>query len=95
MLSEESLAIIDTAVSTSEPNQQTTNQGNASEATATGQEIDIKAPVFPESVADGTISEWHKKEGEAVSEGDILAEIETDKVVLEVPATSNGVLTKY
>ncbi|KFJ65667.1 dihydrolipoyllysine-residue succinyltransferase, E2 component of oxoglutarate dehydrogenase complex [Francisella tularensis] len=94
VLSEESLAIIDTAVSTSEPNQQTTNQGNASEATATGQEIDIKAPVFPESVADGTISEWHKKEGEAVSEGDILAEIETDKVVLEVPATSNGVLTK-
>ncbi|MDE4938424.1 biotin/lipoyl-binding protein, partial [Francisella tularensis subsp. holarctica] len=54
----------------------------------------MKAPVFPEYVADGTISEWHKKEGEDVSEGDILAEIETDQVVLEVPATSNGVLTK-
>nr|MCX3323116.1 biotin/lipoyl-binding protein [Bacillus paranthracis] len=56
--------------------------------------VELKVPMFPESVADGTISEWHKKEGETVSEGDILAEIETDKVVLEVPATSNGVLTK-
>ncbi|APC92321.1 MULTISPECIES: 2-oxoglutarate dehydrogenase complex dihydrolipoyllysine-residue succinyltransferase [Francisella] len=94
VLSEESLAIIDTAASTTEPKQQTTNQENTSQATASDQEMDVKAPVFPESVADGTVSEWHKKEGEAVSEGDILAEIETDKVVLEVPATSNGVLTK-
>ncbi|MDE5003005.1 dihydrolipoamide succinyltransferase, partial [Francisella tularensis subsp. holarctica] len=51
VLSEESLANIDTAVSTSEPNQQTTNKGNASEATATGPEIYINAPVFPESVS--------------------------------------------
>ena len=94
VLSEESLAIIDTAAFTSEPKQQTTNQKNASQASASGQEMDVKAPIFPESVADGTVSEWYKKEGDAVSEGDILVEIETDKVVLEVPATSNGVLTK-
>ena len=45
---------------------------------------DIKAPVFPESVADGTIVEWHVTEGQQVSRDDLLAEIETDKVVLEV-----------
>ena len=44
----------------------------------------IKAPVFPESVQDGTIAEWHVKEGEAVSRDQVLAEIETDKVVLEL-----------
>ena len=94
VLSEESLAIIDTAASTYELKQQTTKQENTSKTTASGQEIDIKAPMFPESVADGTVSKWYKEEGDIVSEGDILAEIETDKVVLEVPATSNGVLIK-
>ncbi|MEZ7501710.1 2-oxoglutarate dehydrogenase complex dihydrolipoyllysine-residue succinyltransferase [Psychrobacter sp. Arc29] len=55
---------------------------------------DIKAPVFPESVADGTIVEWHVTEGQQVSRDDLLAEIETDKVVLEVVAPDDGVLTK-
>lgn len=55
---------------------------------------DIKAPVFPESVADGTIVEWHVSEGEQVNRDDVLAEIETDKVVLEVVAPDNGVVTK-
>ncbi|MBI0425831.1 2-oxoglutarate dehydrogenase complex dihydrolipoyllysine-residue succinyltransferase [Psychrobacter sp. NG27] len=55
---------------------------------------DIKAPVFPESVADGTIVEWHVTEGQQVNRDDLLAEIETDKVVLEVVAPDNGVLTK-
>lgn len=55
---------------------------------------DIKAPVFPESVADGTIVEWHVSEGEQVSRDDVLAEIETDKVVLEVVAPDDGVVTK-
>ncbi len=55
---------------------------------------DIKAPVFPESVADGTIVEWHVSEGEQVKRDDILAEIETDKVVLEVVAPDDGVVTK-
>lgn len=55
---------------------------------------DIKAPVFPESVADGTIVEWHVTEGQQVNRDDLLAEIETDKVVLEVVAPDNGVVTK-
>ena len=55
---------------------------------------EIKAPVFPESVADGTIVEWHVTEGQQVNRDDILAEIETDKVVLEVVAPDDGVVTK-
>lgn len=55
---------------------------------------EIKAPVFPESVADGTIVEWHVSEGDQVNRDDVLAEIETDKVVLEVVAPDNGVVTK-
>ena len=45
---------------------------------------EIKAPVFPESVADGTIATWHKQPGEAVSRDEVICDIETDKVVLEV-----------
>jgi 2-oxoglutarate dehydrogenase E2 component (dihydrolipoamide succinyltransferase) len=54
--------------------------------------IEIKAPSFPESVADGTISTWHKKPGEAVKRDELLVDIETDKVVLEVLAEADGVL---
>lgn len=54
----------------------------------------IKAPVFPESVQDGTIVAWNVAEGEAVSRDQVLAEIETDKVVLEVVAPDDGVLAK-
>jgi 2-oxoglutarate dehydrogenase E2 component (dihydrolipoamide succinyltransferase) len=56
--------------------------------------IDIKAPAFPESVADGTLVTWHKKPGDAVSRDEILVDIETDKVVLEVVAPADGVLTE-
>ena len=56
--------------------------------------IEIKSPTFPESVASGTVANWLKKEGDSVAQDEILAEIETDKVVLEVVAPSNGVLTK-
>ncbi|MGV8864238.1 MAG: 2-oxoglutarate dehydrogenase complex dihydrolipoyllysine-residue succinyltransferase [Pseudomonas sp.] len=54
--------------------------------------IEIKAPSFPESVADGTISKWHKQPGEAVKRDELLVDIETDKVVLEVLAEADGVL---
>ncbi len=54
---------------------------------------DIKAPVFPESIADGTVATWHKKVGEACTRDEVLADIETDKVVLEVVAPADGVLT--
>ncbi len=53
---------------------------------------EIKAPVFPESVADGTVATWHKKVGEPVSRDDVLVDIETDKVVLEVLAPADGTL---
>lgn len=54
--------------------------------------VEIKAPVFPESVADGTVAAWHKKVGEAVKRDEVIADIETDKVVLEVVAPADGVL---
>ena len=56
--------------------------------------IEIKSPTFPESVADGTVANWLKKEGETVDQDEVIAEIETDKVVLEVVAPINGTLTK-
>ena len=56
--------------------------------------IEIKSPTFPESVADGTIANWLKKEGETVNQDEVIVEIETDKVVLEVLAQSDGVITK-
>ena len=55
---------------------------------------EIKAPVFPESVADGTIVAWNYNEGDQVSRDAVIAEIETDKVVLEVVAPADGVLSK-
>lgn len=56
--------------------------------------IEIKAPTFPESVADGTVATWHKKPGEAVKRDELLVDIETDKVVLEVVAPADGVLAE-
>lgn len=54
---------------------------------------EIKAPQFPESVADGTVATWHKAVGETVARDELLVDIETDKVVLEVVAPADGVLT--
>ena len=56
--------------------------------------IDIKAPAFPESVADGEVAAWHKQEGESVSRDELIVEIETDKVVMEVVAPEDGVITR-
>jgi len=54
---------------------------------------EIKVPVLPESVADATIATWHVQVGEKFTRDQVLVDIETDKVVLEVPATSDGVMT--
>lgn len=54
--------------------------------------MEIKVPVLPESVADATIATWHVKTGEAVSRDQVLVDIETDKVVLEVVAQADGVM---
>ncbi|MCH1908038.1 dihydrolipoyllysine-residue succinyltransferase [Stenotrophomonas sp. Y6] len=53
---------------------------------------EVKAPVLPESVADGTIATWHKKVGDAVKRDENLLDLETDKVVLEVPSPVDGVI---
>ena len=55
---------------------------------------EIKVPVLPESVADATVATWHVKVGDKVSRDQVLVDIETDKVVLEVPATADGVITE-
>ena len=55
--------------------------------------IEIKAPQFPESVAEGTVAAWHKQPGDACSRDEVLVEIETDKVVMEVVAPDDGTLT--
>lgn len=54
--------------------------------------IEIKAPTFPESVADGTVATWHKQPGEAIQRDELIVDIETDKVVLEVLAPASGSL---
>jgi len=56
--------------------------------------LEIKAPVFPESVADGTVATWHKKPGEAVKRDELIVDIETDKVVMEVVAPADGVISQ-
>ena len=56
--------------------------------------LEIKAPTFPESIADGTIATWHKQVGEPVARDELLVDIETDKVVLEVVAPEAGALTE-
>ncbi len=55
---------------------------------------EIKVPTLPESIADALIVTWHKKEGDPVRRDEVLVDIETDKVVMEVPAAEDGVLGK-
>lgn len=56
--------------------------------------IEIRVPALPESVADATILKWHKKAGDSIERDETLVELETDKVVLEVPAPVSGVLAE-
>lgn len=56
--------------------------------------IEVKVPVLPESVADATVAAWHKKVGDKVTRDENLLDLETDKVVLEVPAPADGVLSE-
>jgi ribosomal protein L21 len=56
--------------------------------------VEVKVPQLSESVAEGTMLQWKKKVGDVVAVDEILIEIETDKVVLEVPAPSAGVLSE-
>ncbi len=56
--------------------------------------MDIKTPAFPESITEGTVAEWHKVPGEFVRRDDVLVDIETDKVVMEVLALDDGTITE-
>lgn len=56
--------------------------------------IEVKVPAFPESVSDGVVAAWHKQPGDVIDRDEALVDIETDKVVLEVPAPGAGVLEK-
>ena len=56
--------------------------------------MDIKAPTFPESVPDGTIAVWHKQAGEPVRRDEVLVDVETEKVVLEIVAPADGTLVE-
>lgn len=56
--------------------------------------IEVKVPELPESIADAVIASWYKKIGEAIKQDETLVDLETDKVILEVPAICNGVITK-
>ena len=56
--------------------------------------IEVKVPVLPESISEATVAVWHKKPGDFVELDDVIVEIETDKVVLEIPAEDSGVLTE-
>jgi 2-oxoglutarate dehydrogenase E2 component (dihydrolipoamide succinyltransferase) len=56
--------------------------------------MDIKIPELGESITEGTISSWMKKEGDSVKFGDLLLELETDKVNLEINAEADGILAK-
>ena len=56
--------------------------------------VEIKAPTYPESVQEGSIATWHKKAGDTVARDELVVDIETDKVVLEVVAAASGTLTQ-
>ena len=56
--------------------------------------VEVKVPLLSESVSEGTLMSWHKKVGDAVARDEILIDVETDKVVLEVPSPQAGVLVE-
>lgn len=53
---------------------------------------DINSPQFPESVEEGSVATWHKQPGDAIARDELIVDIETDKTVLEVLATADGVM---
>ena len=93
VLSEEVLAVFDSGAAASEaPAAKAEAAPSAPAATESKETVQIKAPTFPESVADGTVAAWHKQPGEACKRDEHIVDIETDKVVLEVVAPADGVI---
>jgi 2-oxoglutarate dehydrogenase E2 component (dihydrolipoamide succinyltransferase) len=93
VLSNELLASVEDAGASKEvPAASNDTSSNNKNSTSGGKRIEIKAPTFPESVQDGTISAWHKSTGDSVSRDELIVEIETDKVVMEVVAPADGAM---
>ncbi|MEC7669520.1 MAG: biotin/lipoyl-containing protein, partial [Pseudomonadota bacterium] len=69
-------------------------EAKADAPAASGASVDVMVPTLGESVSEATVSTWFKKEGEAVAQDEILCELETDKVSVEVPAPAAGTLSK-
>ncbi|RDL43825.1 dihydrolipoamide succinyltransferase [Marinomonas piezotolerans] len=94
VLSEEVLAVFDSGASASEKPAESAPKKEAAPASESKakETVQVKAPTFPESVADGTVAAWHKQPGEACKRDDHIVDIETDKVVLEVVAPADGVI---
>ena len=91
VLSEEVLAVFDSGAAESEAPAAKAEAAPSAPAAAK-ETVQIKAPTFPESVADGTVAAWHKQPGEACKRDEHIVDIETDKVVLEVVAPADGVI---
>ncbi|MBS3666756.1 2-oxoglutarate dehydrogenase complex dihydrolipoyllysine-residue succinyltransferase [Vreelandella boliviensis] len=92
---EEKFSGDDSAEKTEEkPEEKSEGKKEDKKASGGGKQHDVKAPSFPESIQEGTVATWHKKVGEAVKRDDVLADIETDKVVLEVVAPADGALAE-
>ncbi|WP_448569809.1 2-oxoglutarate dehydrogenase complex dihydrolipoyllysine-residue succinyltransferase [Thalassotalea ganghwensis] len=94
VLGEQVIGILSEGASSGDAPKKSEHSAPKSEASASGETIDILVPVLPESVADATVATWHVAEGDAITRDQVLVEIETDKVVLEVPATADGVMGK-
>ncbi|WP_404473744.1 2-oxoglutarate dehydrogenase complex dihydrolipoyllysine-residue succinyltransferase [Vreelandella venusta] len=84
----------DSAKKSEEKSEEKGAEKKASGGNGGGKKHDVKAPSFPESIQEGTVATWHKKVGEAVKRDEVLADIETDKVVLEVVAPADGALAE-
>ncbi|MGM0544681.1 MAG: 2-oxoglutarate dehydrogenase complex dihydrolipoyllysine-residue succinyltransferase [Pseudomonadota bacterium] len=84
----------DSAEKSKEASESKSGDKKASGGNGGGKQHEVKAPSFPESVQEGTVAAWHKKVGEAVKRDEVLADIETDKVVLEVVAPADGALAE-
>ncbi len=91
VLSDEVLAVFESGAAASAAPAEKAAPAAAPAASAK-ESVQIKAPTFPESVADGTVAAWHKQPGEACSRDEHIVDIETDKVVLEVVAPADGVI---
>ncbi len=84
----------DAEKSEKQSNDQKDEKQDQKKSSGGGKQHDVKAPSFPESIQEGTVATWHKKVGEAVKRDEVLADIETDKVVLEVVAPADGALAE-